>query len=183
MADLEQIAESLSSLTVMEAASLVKLLEEKWGVSAAAPVAMAAVAVPGAGAAAEEEQTEFEVVLAEGRECCGRPAFSRGLVDEARRLGEHNVPLLEAMGDETVVFLEPSCYSMFVDEYLELEIPDADRVAARFLHGATQIRQSRSDTGTTDGYPTVPVLSDVREELRPRGTTQENRTSGWFSTR
>jgi large subunit ribosomal protein L7/L12 len=66
MADLEQIAESLSSLTVIEAASLVKMLEEKWGVSAAAPVAVAAVgAAPGAGAAAEEEKTEFEVVLAE----------------------------------------------------------------------------------------------------------------------
>ena len=66
MADLEQIAENLSSLTVMEAASLVKLLEEKWGVSAAAPVAVAAAgAVPGAGAAAEEEKTEFEVVLTE----------------------------------------------------------------------------------------------------------------------
>ena len=66
MADLEQIAENLSSLTVIEAASLVKILEEKWGVSAAAPVAMAAAgAVPGAGAAAEEEQTEFEVVLTE----------------------------------------------------------------------------------------------------------------------
>jgi large subunit ribosomal protein L7/L12 len=66
MADLEQIAESLSSLTVIEAASLVKLLEEKWGVSAAAPVAVAAAgAAAGAGAAAEEEQTEFEVVLTE----------------------------------------------------------------------------------------------------------------------
>ena len=63
MADLEQIAENLSSLTVMEAASLVKLLEDKWGVSAAAPVAVAAAAAPGA--AAEEEQTEFEVVLTE----------------------------------------------------------------------------------------------------------------------
>ena len=62
MPDLENIAESLSSLTVMEAASLVKLLEEKWGVSAAAPVAMA-VAAPAA--AAEEEQTQFEVVLTE----------------------------------------------------------------------------------------------------------------------
>jgi large subunit ribosomal protein L7/L12 len=61
MADLEQIAESLSSLTVIEAASLVKLLEEKWGVSAAAPVAVAAAgAAAGAGAAAEEEQTEFQ---------------------------------------------------------------------------------------------------------------------------
>jgi large subunit ribosomal protein L7/L12 len=63
MADLEAIAENLSSLTVMEAASLVKMLEEKWGVSAA-PVAMAAAAVPGGGAAAAtEEKTEFEVVL------------------------------------------------------------------------------------------------------------------------
>ena len=64
MADLETIAENLSSLTVMEAAGLVKMLEEKWGVSAAAPVAVAAA--PGAGpAAAEEEQTEFEVILKE----------------------------------------------------------------------------------------------------------------------
>jgi len=62
MADLEKIAENLSELTVIEAAGLVKLLEEKWGVSAAAPVAVAAAAGP---AAAEEEQTEFEVVLTE----------------------------------------------------------------------------------------------------------------------
>jgi large subunit ribosomal protein L7/L12 len=63
MADLQAIAENLSSLTVMEAAELVKMLEEKWGVSAAAPVAIAA----GAAAAAPdvEEQTEFEVVLKE----------------------------------------------------------------------------------------------------------------------
>ncbi|GAB4531926.1 MAG: 50S ribosomal protein L7/L12 [Parvularculaceae bacterium] len=65
MADLEKIAEELSSLTVLEAAELSKLLEEKWGVSAAAPVAVAAA--PGAGggeAAAAEEKTEFDVVLA-----------------------------------------------------------------------------------------------------------------------
>jgi large subunit ribosomal protein L7/L12 len=65
MADLEAIAENLSSLTVMEAAELVKMLEDKWGVSAAAPVAVAA-AGPAAGAApAVEEQTEFEVILKE----------------------------------------------------------------------------------------------------------------------
>jgi large subunit ribosomal protein L7/L12 len=65
MADLEKIAEDLSTLTVMEAAELSKMLEEKWGVSAAAPVAMAAV--PGAaagGEAAAEEKDEFTVVLA-----------------------------------------------------------------------------------------------------------------------
>ncbi len=64
MADLEKIAEELSSLTVMEAAELAKMLEDKWGVSAAAPVAVAAV--PGAAAGAEggaEEKTEFDVVL------------------------------------------------------------------------------------------------------------------------
>jgi large subunit ribosomal protein L7/L12 len=64
MADLEKIAENLSELTVMEAASLVKLLEDKWGVSAAAPVAVAPGGVTQA-APAEEEQTEFELVLAE----------------------------------------------------------------------------------------------------------------------
>jgi len=64
MADLQQIADNLSGLTVMEAAQLVKMLEEKWGVSAAAPVAMAVGAAPAAGAAAPvEEKTEFEVIL------------------------------------------------------------------------------------------------------------------------
>jgi large subunit ribosomal protein L7/L12 len=61
MADLQKIADDLSGLTVIEAAELSKLLEEKWGVSAAAPVAAAAAAPA---AAAEEEQTEFDVVLA-----------------------------------------------------------------------------------------------------------------------
>ncbi|MBM3570076.1 MAG: 50S ribosomal protein L7/L12 [Alphaproteobacteria bacterium] len=66
MADLNKIADDLSSLTVIEAAQLAKMLEEKWGVSAAAAVAVAA-AVPGAaaGAPAAAEKTEFTVVLAE----------------------------------------------------------------------------------------------------------------------
>ena len=63
MADLEKIAEDLSALTVIEAADLAKLLEEKWGVSAAAPVAVAAAA-PADGGGAAEEQTEFDVILA-----------------------------------------------------------------------------------------------------------------------
>lgn len=62
MANLEKIADELSGLTVMEAAELSTMLEEKWGVSAAAPVAMAAVA--GGGEAAAEEKTEFDVILA-----------------------------------------------------------------------------------------------------------------------
>src|SRR5580698_7939642 len=62
MADLQKIAEELSSLTVIEAAELAKILEKKWGVSAAAPVAVAA-AGGGAAAAPVEEQTEFSVIL------------------------------------------------------------------------------------------------------------------------
>ena len=63
MADLEQIVDQLSGLTVIEAAELSKLLEEKWGVSAAAPVAVAAAPAAG-GEAAGEEKSEFTVVLA-----------------------------------------------------------------------------------------------------------------------
>ncbi len=63
MADLAKIADELSGLTVMEAAELSTMLEEKWGVSAAAPVAVAA-APAAADAAAAEEQTEFSVILA-----------------------------------------------------------------------------------------------------------------------
>ena len=63
MADLSKIVEELSNLTVLEAAELSKMLEEKWGVSAAAPVAMAAAGGGGAAAAPVEEQTEFTVML------------------------------------------------------------------------------------------------------------------------
>ena len=66
MADLEKLVDDLSALTVLEAAELAKLLEEKWGVSAAAPVAVAAVAGGDAGgAAAAEEKDEFDVILTE----------------------------------------------------------------------------------------------------------------------
>jgi large subunit ribosomal protein L7/L12 len=65
MADLEKIADELSALTVLEAAELSKLLEEKWGVSAAAPVAVAGAApAAGGGAGAAEEKDEFDVILA-----------------------------------------------------------------------------------------------------------------------
>jgi len=70
MTDLSKIVEDLSKLTVLEAAELAKMLEEKWGVSAAAPVAVAAMpaAAGGAAAPAAEEQTEFTVILKSGGE-------------------------------------------------------------------------------------------------------------------
>ena len=64
MADLAKLVDELSALTVLEAAELSKLLEEKWGVSAAAPVAVAAIAGGPAAAAPVEEKTEFDVILA-----------------------------------------------------------------------------------------------------------------------
>jgi large subunit ribosomal protein L7/L12 len=63
MADLAKLVDDLSALTVLEASELSKLLEEKWGVSAAAPVAVAAAPAAGAAAPAAEEKTEFDVIL------------------------------------------------------------------------------------------------------------------------
>ena len=63
MADLEKIVEDLSALSVMEAAELSKMLEEKWGVSAAAPAMAMAMPAGGGDAAPQEEQTEFDVIL------------------------------------------------------------------------------------------------------------------------
>ena len=68
MADLQKLVDELSTLTVLEAAELSKLLEEKWGVSAAAPVAAAAAPAAAAAAAPVEEQTEFTVILAKAGE-------------------------------------------------------------------------------------------------------------------
>ncbi len=78
------------------------------------------------------EAVGFEVGLVEGRKCCGRPAASRGLLGELRRLGEHNLSLL-AGGSEPIVFLEPSCYSVFIDEYRQLGLCGADEVASRVV--------------------------------------------------
>jgi len=118
----------------------------------------------GQAAVAVLEAAGFAVVLPAGRRCCGRPAFSQGNLDEAARLGRHNLRLLNAgtgrtrprtkiqnpksevrNGSESpqvggcggegaeapVLFLEPSCYSMFAEDYRELKLPGAERVAKR----------------------------------------------------
>ncbi|MGA9452325.1 MAG: FAD-linked oxidase C-terminal domain-containing protein [Verrucomicrobiia bacterium] len=78
------------------------------------------------------EAAGFEVVLPKLRKCCGRPAFSQGNLDEAARLGRHNLALLNSDNSNTpIIFLEPSCYSMFAQDYHELKLPNAKRVAAR----------------------------------------------------
>jgi len=78
------------------------------------------------------EAAGFVVVLPAGRKCCGRPAFSQGNLDEAARLGQHNLALLNRdVDDAPIVFLEPSCYSMFVEDYRELKLEGTERVAKR----------------------------------------------------
>ncbi|XVN40637.1 MAG: 50S ribosomal protein L7/L12 [Rickettsia endosymbiont of Argas persicus] len=106
MADLAKLEEQLSSLTLMQAAELVKNLEEKWGVSAAAPVAVAAAAAPAAETAAEK--TDFEIFLASAgdkkvevikvvREVTGLGLIeAKKLVDEAPKAIKSNVKKVEA---------------------------------------------------------------------------------------
>ncbi|MCP5537806.1 MAG: 50S ribosomal protein L7/L12 [Akkermansiaceae bacterium] len=100
MADLKKIAEELGKLTVLEAAELVKSLEEEWGVSAAAPAA--AAAAPVAAAEAAEEKTEFDVVLAEAGgnkiaviKAVREVASGLGLADAKKLVESAPVPVLE----------------------------------------------------------------------------------------
>ena len=77
----------------------------------------------------------FDVSLAKKRRCCGRPAFSQGNLDAALKLGKHNVSQLSTLNSQRpappILFLEPSCWSMFVEDYRELKIDNADNVAKR----------------------------------------------------
>jgi FAD/FMN-containing dehydrogenase/Fe-S oxidoreductase len=78
------------------------------------------------------EAAGFQVDLVRERKCCGRPAFSQGNLAEASKLGAQNLALLQRDAGETpIIFLEPSCYSMFVEDYRELKLPDAEAIAAR----------------------------------------------------
>lgn len=86
----------------------------------------------GIAAVAVLEAAGYDVMLATGRKCCGRPAFSQGNIGLARKLGAHNLALLTETGDDIpIIFLEPSCFSMFIEDYREMNLPDADRIAAR----------------------------------------------------
>jgi FAD/FMN-containing dehydrogenase/Fe-S oxidoreductase len=85
------------------------------------------------------EALGFEVSLAKNRRCCGRPAFSQGDLDAAEELGKHNVDLLSSLNNASpartsatpILFIEPSCWSMFVEDYRELKIENAEKIANR----------------------------------------------------
>ncbi len=75
----------------------------------------------------------FEVSLLRNRKCCGRPAFSQGNLDTAAKSAQHNVGLLSSFqySNTPIIFLEPSCWSMFVEDYRELKIDGAEKIAPR----------------------------------------------------
>jgi Fe-S oxidoreductase len=79
------------------------------------------------------EALGFEVALVKHRRCCGRPAFSQGNLDAAAKLARHNLDLLSSLqhSNTPILFLEPSCWSMFVEDYRELKIENAETIAAR----------------------------------------------------
>ncbi len=108
------------------------------------------------------ERAGYEVVLATGRACCGRPAFSVGCLDVARANGNRNVALLRESNDP-IVFLEPSCYSMFIEDYIELGVPGARDVAKRchlFEQFVNDLLERESDAlQFADGYTWVAVHS------------------------
>jgi Fe-S oxidoreductase len=81
------------------------------------------------------EALGFEVALAKNRRCCGRPAFSQGNLDTAAKLARQNISQLSTLNHQLsaapILFLEPSCWSMFVEDYRELKIDNAEGIAAR----------------------------------------------------
>ena len=86
----------------------------------------------GQAAVAVLEAAGFVVTLVNQRKCCGRAAFSVGNLDAAKKLGCHNLALLAASPEsDPIIFLEPSCYSMFAEDYRELKLAEAERIAER----------------------------------------------------
>jgi large subunit ribosomal protein L7/L12 len=116
MADLEKIVDDLSSLTLLEAAELTKMLEEKWGVSAAAPMAMGMMPMAGGeAAAAEEEQTEFDVVLKE----IGPKKIN--VIKEVRALTGLGLKEAKAVVDELGTVMEGASKEAATDAKTKLE--------------------------------------------------------------
>jgi len=121
---------------------------------------------PHIGKAAVEvlEHLGFEVRLLLGRQCCGRPSFSQGDLRRARRLGQHNIDLIERNPKAPILFLEPSCFSMFREDYTELGVKGADSIAKRsHLLEAFLAQQCEKHPEWRDRFhpPKTPVTTHV----------------------
>jgi FAD/FMN-containing dehydrogenase/Fe-S oxidoreductase len=110
------------------------------------------------------EALGFKVSLVKNRRCCGRPAFSQGNLDAAAKLAKHNISqfsvLDSQLSDAPILFLEPSCWSMFVEDYRELKIDHAEHIATRcFLF----------EKFVADLLATEPDALGFKHESRSRG--------------
>ena len=116
----------------------------------------------GIAAVAVLEAAGYDVMLATGRKCCGRPAFSQGNIGHARKLGAHNLGLLAQTADDIpIIFLEPSCFSMFIEDYREMNLPDADRIAGRcflFEQFLDQLLRNEPDALFFHSRPTTVAI-------------------------
>lgn len=138
---------------------------------------------PGIGQAAVQvlEAAGYEVTLPYGRACCGRPAFSVGCLDRARAWGRINVELLASQPEVPILFLEPSCHSMFIQDYEELGIAGAGALASRCYlfeefvddlleHDAKALHFSAGDgdahTVTVHAHCHTKALADPGVQLR-----------------
>ena len=139
MADLNEIVDTLSGLTVMEAAELAKLLEEKWGVSAAAPVAVAAAAGPAAaGGEAAEAKTEFDVILTSFGD--------KGKHGGAILLVSHDRALLESTCTQLIVFDAHGSLEIFQGRYSEHLAQKEAKAREREQDKARQKKKTPSKT-------------------------------------
>jgi len=119
----------------------------------------------GQAAVAVLEAAGFEVRLPHGRQCCGRPAFSQGRLDQAAHLGRHNLELLDPESDRTpLLFLEASCWSMFKEDYRELKL----KGRRRWQGGAGS---SSSSSRTSSAGSQTRCASGSRQAMWPSTRT------------
>ena len=134
------------------------------------------------------EHLGFEVSLVEGRKCCGRPAFSQGNLDLAAAFGAHNISLLQN-STAPLLFLEPSCYSMFVEDYRELDIDGTDQVAKRcflfeqFVFDFIKREQPKLPASGTTRNVAIHAHCHAKSLLKPAFMAElVNRLPGWKAT-
>lgn len=120
------------------------------------------------------EAAGFQVTILGGRKCCGRPAFSQGNLEMAARLGQHNLDLLNAeTSGAPIIFLEPSCYSMFVEDYFELRLNGAHEVARRavlferFMEDFLQANPNAMVFDATPGNIVIHAHCHARSLMKP----------------
>ncbi len=116
------------------------------------------------------EAAGFEVRLPAGHACCGRPAFSMGRLDVAERFGRQNLALLRD-GDAPIVFLEASCFSMFIEDYIELSLDNAPKVAQRCHLFEQFIHDLLGNTPDAIPFDTTPRVTAIHAHCHAKALT------------